>query len=309
MRVGDIPRGELERALGDEGLHLVTGAFTTHLRIELSHLVDEFAQMYTDYPVDDPPGIDDFEIRLASPSLLRRFIRPQALAWVDGMDLMEPMRLEHAYPMLESSLNLAVATGNYMPLVVHSAVLERDGRALVMPAPSGSGKSTLCAALSWRGWRLMSDEMALFCEETGGLRANPRPVSLKNRSVEVIAAREPRARFSRLYEGTTKGNVAYMQAPPEAVAQAQEVAYPGLVVAPMFRPGAEAVVRPMERSAAFRWLVDNSINYSSMLQAGFDLMTDFIERCELYSLTYSNLDEAIDLIDRLHRELPTPAVS
>jgi len=304
MRVGDLPKSELARRLRGDGLHLVTGAFTTHLRIRLPHLVDEFAAMYAHYPVDDPPAIDDFDIRLASPSLLRKVFRPQALAWVDGVDLMEPMRLEHAYPMLESSMNLAVATGDYMPLVVHSAVLERDGRALVMPAPSGSGKSTLCAALAWRGWRLLSDEMSIFCQETRGLRANPRPVSLKNLSVEVIAAREPQARFSRIYKGTSKGDIAYMQAPTDAVARADEVARPGLVVAPVFRQGSPPIVRPMERSAGFRWLVDNSVNYSSMLQAGFDLLTEFIERCELYSLTYSNLDEAIELIDRLHRQLP-----
>lgn len=304
MQIGEIPRRKLAARLRGEGLHLVTGVFTTHLRIELPRLVDEFAQMYAHYPVDDPPAIDDFDIRMAPPSLLRQVFRPQAQSWVDGVDLMEPMRLDHAFPMLESSLNLAVASGDYLPLVVHSAVLERDGRALLMPAPSGSGKSTLCAALAWSDWRLLSDEMAVFCEETGGLRANPRPISLKNRSIEVIAARAPEAKFSRVYRETNKGDIAYMQAPAEAVRRADEVALPGLLVAPVFRQDSPVVVRPLERAAAFRWLVDNSINYQSMLRAGFELLTGFVERCALYSLTYSNLDEAIETIDQLHRDLP-----
>jgi len=307
MLVSDIPRAELARRLRREGLHLVTGAFTTHLRIELPHLVDEFAQMYSDFPLDEPQAIDDFTVRLASPSLLRTYFRQQAQSWVDGVDMMEPMQLDHAYPMLESSLNMAVAIGDFVPMVVHSAVLERDGRALLMPAPSGSGKSTLCAALAWRGWRLLSDEMAVFCEETGGLRSNPRPVSLKNRSVDVIAGREPQACFSRVYRGTNKGDVAYMKPPIEAVTRAQEIAAPGLLIAPVFRPGSPPVVLSLERAAAFRWLVDNSTNYSSKLRTGFNLLTGFVERCALYSLTYSNLDEAIETIDRLHRELaPLP---
>jgi hypothetical protein len=41
-------------------------------------------------------------------------------------------------------------------------VLERGGRALLLPAPSGSGKSTLCAGLAFNGWRLLSDELALL---------------------------------------------------------------------------------------------------------------------------------------------------
>ncbi len=304
MRVGDIPAGELAHRLRHEGLHLDTGAFTSHLRIDLPRLVEEFAQMYADFPVEDPPGIDDFEIRIASPSLLRTYFRPQAQIWVDGTDLMQPLPLDHAYPGLESSLNLAVALGDTAPLVVHSAVLERDGRALVMPAPSGSGKSTLCAALAWSGWRLLSDEMTVFCFDSGNVLPNPRPVSLKNRAVEVVAARAPRARFSRIYRGTNKGDVSYMQPPADAVARAHEPAGPGMVVAPVFRHGAPTTVRKMDRTAGFRWLIDNSVNYSSMLRTGFDLLTDFLEKCELYSLTYSNLDEAIEEIGRLHRSLP-----
>jgi HprK-related kinase A len=221
MLVGEYPRAELARMLRSEGIHLDTGAFTAHLQIELPHLVDEFAQMYAQYLVDAAPAIVDFRVRVASPSLLRRFVRPQAQSWVDGVDVMEPLPLDHAYPGLESSLNVAVASIEVAPLVVHSAVLERGGRALLMPAPSGSGKSTLCAALAWRGWRLLSDEMAVFCFESGGLRANPRPISLKNRAVEVITAFEPRACFTRTYVGTNKGDVAYMQPPSDAVARAR----------------------------------------------------------------------------------------
>lgn len=300
MQVGDFGSAALAQRLRTTGIHLDSGAFTTHLNIELPHLAAEFAEIYDRYRVDEPPAIDNFHVRVASPSLLRRYFRPQVQHWVDGVDMMEPLPLDHAFPFLESALNLAIATDDLGPLVVHSAMLERDGRALVMPAPSGSGKSTLCAALSWRGWRLMSDEITVFCFESGGLRANPRPVSLKNRSVDVIAAFEPRARFTRVYRDTTKGDLAYMKPPDEAVARASEGAGPGLLVAPVYRAGAPATLRKMDRVEGLRWLIDNAVNYSSLLRTGFDLLTHFVERSRLYSLTYSNLDEAIALINQAH---------
>lgn len=309
MLIHDVSRTELARLLRREGIALDTGAFTTRVWIDWAHLVDEFADMYADYPFAETAGIDDFHVRIAAPSLFRRHFRPQAQSWVDGDDLMTPLPAEHAYPALESSLNLAVGTADMIPVVIHSSVVERDGRALIMPAPSGSGKSTLCAALCCRGWRLLSDEMAVFCFEDGRLLPNPRPVSLKNRAAEVIAAFEPGAHMSRIYRETNKGDLTYMRPPAESVRRAHEKSDPALVVAPTFRAGAPASLRAMPRTEGFRWLIDNSVNYSSMLRTGFDTLTSVIERCGVYSMIYSNLDEALDLIDRLHRGEPVSAPS
>jgi HprK-related kinase A len=299
-RVCDLAPADLRQRLRGDGVRLDTGAFSTHLHIRLDALLPEFAALYADYTLGDAPGIDDFEVTIKAPSLLRRFVRPQATSVVDNDEVIEPVPLEHALPCLESALNLAVAFSDISPLVVHSAALERDGRALVMPAPSGSGKSTLCAALAWRGWRLLSDEMAIFSFETGRLLGNPRPVSLKNRAVEVMRAFEPRARFSRAYHHTSKGSIAYMQPPPDAVARAHETAGPGLLIAPVFRAGAPLTLRPMSHGVAFRWLADNAVNYASLLDHGFRTLADFVEGSRAYSLVYSDLDEAIACIGRLH---------
>lgn len=300
MMIRDLTLTDLAFKLSGDGLHLDTGAFTTHLTIGLPALVSEFADLYGDFPVLERPGIDDFSVHVDAPSWLRRHFRPQVCYWVDGEDLIEPLPQDHALPCLESALNLGVAYLDVAPLLIHSAVLERDGRALVMPAPSGSGKSTLCAALAWSGWRLLSDEMTVFCFETGRVLANPRPVSLKNRAVQVISARAPQARFSRIYQGTAKGEIAYMQPPPDAVARRNEPAGPGLLVAPAYRRGATTTVRELTHTEAFRWLTDNAVNYASMLQFGFDTVADFVEQSGRYALTYSDLDDAIRTIAQLH---------
>ncbi len=294
-----MSRGILARHLRREGVHLNTGAFTTQLQIELPDLVSEFAEMYAQYPVEDPPGIDDARLRIGPPSRLSRFTNSRAAVWMDGQRVFDSVPTVRAYPLLESALNWAIASSDVAPLVVHGAVVEREGRALLMPAPTGSGKSTLSAALAWRGWRLLSDEMAAFRLEDGSLLPNPRPVSLKNRAIELIAAFEPRARFSRTYRGTPKGDIAYMQPPPDAVLRAQESALATLVVAPAYSEGATATLKAMDKIEGFRLLVDNAVNYASLLQTGFEVLTGVAERCRFYALTYSDLTAAVDLIDRL----------
>ena len=289
-----------ERLVGD-GLHVVTGAFTFHLRLELPRLIDDFAAMYAHFPVEDPPGIDDASLRIASPPL-RRHLFPRARVWIDGESPFGTVPAQRAYTALESCLNYCIASIPLSMLLVHAAVLERDGRCLIMPAASGSGKSTLCAALCARGWRLFTDETALFSCRDGLLRANPRPVSLKNESIGVIAKFAPELRLSRVFRGTPKGDVAYVRTPPDAAARSGEPAEPGLVVRPIYHAGAATSLRPLEKGEAFSLLTDSAVNYSSLLRAGFDTLVAVVDRCAHYELAYSDLEEAVRLISDLHQE-------
>jgi HprK-related kinase A len=305
--IRDIPRAAFIRRLREDGVHVDTGAFTTHLRIELPRLAGEFAEMYGQYPVDDPPQIDDVRLRIAPPSLLGRYLSPSATAWVDDEKLFDPVPVQRAYTLLESGLNWSVATSILAPMLIHAAVVARDNRAVIMPAPTGSGKSTLCAALSWRGWRLFSDEICVSSFGDGAILPNPRPVSLKNNAIGAIAAFEPRAEFSATYTGTAKGDVAYMRPPADAIWRFKESAIPSLVVAPQYHEGVPVSARRMATMEGLRWLIDNSVNYSSMLQSGFDILTAIADRCGVYVLTYSDLNEAVDAVDRLLEESPSTA--
>ena len=90
-------------------------------------------------------------------------------------------------------------------LLLHSAVIEREGCAVIMPAPPGSGKSTLCAGLVHRGWRLLSDELALISLTDTSITPLGRPISLKNQSIDVIKEYVPGAIFNRVTHDTSKG--------------------------------------------------------------------------------------------------------
>jgi len=303
LLIQDYSSEHLTARLRGEGIYLVTGAFTVHLRIDLPHLARELGTMYGAYRIEDPPGICDAHAHIARLGGVRGLLGPRVQAWADGERIFEPVPVVRAYTLLESLLNWAIATSDLAPMLVHSAVLERDGHALLLPAASGSGKSTLCAALVCRGWRLFSDEMAVFDLVSGELLPNPRPVSLKNRSIEVIRAFAPDAHLSPVYHGTPKGDIAYMRAPAQAVARANQSARPGLVIAPTYQAGANTTLAPLEKAQGFRLLTDNAVNYASLLRTGFDIMTDLVERSALYTLTYSDLDDAVERIGRLHAEV------
>ncbi len=302
MLVGDIPENQLARRLRGTGINLSTGALTVRIRSNIQTFVDEFTGIYGGYPIEDPPGIDDGCIDIAFSSRWRRYFRPKAQAYLDGCTYFQPLPGRLAFPMLESMLNWCLAISDCPNLLLHAGVVERDGHALILPAESGSGKSTLCAALVARGWRLLSDEFAIIGARDGRALPNPRPVSLKNESIDVIGEFAPDARLSRRYPGTPKGTVAFMRAPSDAVARVAETAQPALVLLPAFSPRSPVELDTVDKTQGFKWLTDQSVNYHALLEVGFNTLADLVDRCPIYHLSYSRLDEVIERIERLHHD-------
>ncbi len=276
------------------------GCFSISIELQVpgSDLIDEISDLYASYPQEDPDSLPDFAIVLRCPNLARTFFRPQIEAFLDGRTPFRAMAQRLGVPMLESSINWAAARTN-RALLFHAGVVERNGRAVILPGGSGAGKSTLCAALTSRGWRLLTDELAMLRPSDGQLQPHPRPISLKNISIDVIAERVPSAHISKRYEGTMKGTVAFMRAPPEAVQKADETAKPAHVIFSKYEPDARTDFKPLEKAEAFLRLINYSPNYFTMLATGFETLATLVEDCDHYALSYPTLDEAITMIETL----------
>lgn len=256
-------------------------------------MAENIALLYADHALAESAGFADFHVQLAPPANLRHWLRPQVLFSFDNRIPFKPLPLDQAFPMLEWGMNWCVSGHSHQYLILHAAVLEKQGRAVILPAPPGFGKSTLCAALANRGWRLLSDELTLISKADGTLVPLCRPVSLKNESIQVIRKFEPEAVFSREVRDTVKGTVAHMKPSASSVAQSHLTAMPAWVIFPKYQAGSPTHLALQPKSRAFMQMVENSFNYSLLGAQGFQMMTNLIDRCDCYDFTYSNLDEAI----------------
>jgi HprK-related kinase A len=282
-------------------LAIRTGAFATHVRTSLPGVAEGVGLLYSEYPVAEQGGFADFHVGLVRPRNLRRWFKPQVLFLVDGYRAFKPLPLDHAFPTLEWGMNWCVSSHAHRYLMIHAAVIEKHGRAAILPAPPGSGKSTLCAALVNRGWRLLSDELALVRISDGSIVPVPRPVSLKNASIDIIRRYAPDGVFSSPVADTVKGTVAYMKAPSDSIARASEAARPGWLIFPEYEPGSSALLRALPRSRAFMQAADNAFNYSVLGLHGFDTLARLIDMTQCYEFTYSALDAAVETFDALTR--------
>ena len=292
------PAQAFERLRSAGGLVLRTGpvAFRAHTR--LPEVAAGISTLYADYPVCDEQDFVDFDVKVLRPRGPSNWLRPQVTFEMDGYRPFNPLAADQGFPLLEWGLNWCVYSSCHQLLVLHAAVVERNGRALILPAPSGSGKSTLCAALVLSGWRLLSDELALI-DAKGLLIPMPRPVSVKNQSIEVLQARFPALQFGSRVEETVKGVVAHFAAPTESVQRADETAVPAWIVLPRWRPGAPAELKPMERARTFMSLIENSFNYDLFGATGFQRLGSVVDRCEGYHFEYSDLNDALRLFNAL----------
>lgn len=283
------------------GVNLRIGAISVsiELRVPGTDLIDEVSDLYAYYPQENPDSLPDFAIALRPPNVWRGLFQPQIQAYLNGSALLQPMHRRLGVPMLESSINWAM-TDTTRALLLHAGVVERNGRAVLLPGESGAGKSTLCISLISRGWRLLSDEMALIRPEDGQIQPHPRPISLKNAAIDVITKMMPNAYFSKRYEGTSKGTVVFMRAPNEAIQKADEAARPILVIFPKYDPDARTELKPLEKAQAFMRLIEHSPNYFTMLGSGFETLANLVEACDHYTLSYPALDQAISAIESVY---------
>ena len=299
LTVGSLSRAELEARLSGAGLVLRTGPFANRIRSDVQPLIDGVALMYADYPVDPEGAFVDFHLDFLRSGGLRRWVRSQVHFAYDGTTPFQPLPLGQAYPMLEWTMNWCVSHRAHGYLIIHAAVLEKHGRAIILPAPPGSGKSTLTAALLGHGWRLLSDEMTLVRLDDDVLVPLPRPVSLKNASIDIVRAFRPDAVLSRPVEETTKGTIAHLKAPRDSIARAAEPARPACIVFPRWEAGAAITLDPMPKARAFMQVADNSFNYQVLGARGFAALGRLIDASDAYTFRYSNLHEAMALFERL----------
>lgn len=294
--IADLTGARLREHLGGEGLRFHIGPFLYQLHSEWLDIAAWLERLYAVYPLAAPQDCADFRVEL----FWRGWRKRQLGVRFDGEILPYPLfGSDYAAPHMEWGLNWGVAMHAHWLLMLHSGVVERGGRALMLPGQPGSGKSTLSAALGWRGWRFMSDEFCLIRPQTFDVVPFPRLVPLKNAAIEVMAAFAPQAQIGPEFPETHKGRLAHMRPPAEAVAAMAQPAKPGWFVFPRFVAGTSARLQPVAPDLCFARLATNAFNYEVRGRTGFDTLYRLVSECPAFALEFGDLDAAIAVLDEL----------
>lgn len=296
-RIQDLSDQELMRQLA-QGLDMETGPFVFHIKSAESSVFKGIRKLYADFPVSQS-SIRDFHVQVRRPAGIRGWFKPQVRFEHDHENPFMPLPANHAFASLEWGMNWCIAGYAHQFLTLHAAVLERNGRAIVLPGEPGAGKSTLTAALSLSGWRLLTDETALVDLDTGMLWPMARPINLKNSSIDIIQAFSDQAVFGDRAFDTHKGTVAHLKPGTEAVLRMHEPCRIGWVVFPRWQADSPPKLISRPRADTFVFAAENSFNYSVLGEAGFRTLEGLIREAACYNFTYGRLEDALGIFERL----------
>jgi len=154
----------------------------------------------------------------------------------DGVAVGSPGSLRDVCREFESDVHFRVALAARDFLFVHAGVVQRGGKAIVVPGRTETGKSSLVMALVRAGGEYFSDEYAVLDGE-GRVHAYPRPLSERQ-----------------------EGGRPHLHAPESLGARAEAPAVAlGLTVVTRFRDGARWDPRPISKAQALMALFDNTV--------------------------------------------------
>jgi HprK-related kinase A len=295
--LAEVQPSELSLALASNGVWLDVGAATVRLHSDCATFATQLRVVYGQFPFVDHAGWADLHVQIRRPRGLRRWIRSQVNFRCDGQQPFEPFPADSPLPLFEWGCNWLIGRRLNDLLLLHAGVVEKNGLTLVLPAMPGSGKSTLTAALSQRGWRLLSDEFGAFDPQSGTFRAVLKPIALKNQSIGVIRHFAPQAVFGPEFPKTRKGTVAHLAPQRDAVERRHESARPGAVVLPKWVAGSRTRFEPLAESVIFPALAFNAFNYNLLGPVGFKAAVHLVRQCPAWQLIYGDLDDALATIE------------
>jgi len=261
-------------------------------------LVRENIKKIYAHALNSKADIADYQVRSIQSSGIRRLVKPQARFFVDQQEPFQPLQLQQAYAMLEWGMNWCIASHEMQYVIIHSAVLAKDDKAILFPAPPGSGKSTLTAYLAFNGWRLLSDEMALIIPGTRTVQPFVRPICLKNRSIELAKSWFPDAVFSSVARDTHKGDVIHLSPPAASWQGATQTAEIVGIVFPRYEPNTELDIYALNQTQSFMQLATNAFNYGVIGTDGFNTLTAIIEQVPGFEICYNDVAAVDDFLQQ-----------
>ncbi len=182
-------------------------------------------------------------------------------------------------------------------ILAHAGGVSVNNQAIIFPASSGSGKSTLIATLVKHGYHYINDDVIPILQNQT-VQPMPVPINIKSGSWPILEHLYPEIRNQKIYHREGQ-KIKFLKVPQNATCHDQpEIAY---FIYPKYHKDCEkSMLEQLDTAYAFQLIIETN----SFLRFPYqpeDLLGLYncLRDSKCYKLTYSNLTDAINLIDEL----------
>jgi hypothetical protein len=220
--------------------------------------------------------------------------------YVDHVPVGYAPRLGRLGPLVKGALWSAAINAHNFLFYIHAGTVGTDHACVLLPAAPGSGKSSLTAALTHRGFRYFSDEVALI--EPGTFMVTPMPLAFcaKSTGWDVLSRYYPEILSVPTHARSDGKIVRYV--PPPADRVQKTPASISHIVFPRYDKESKTELKPIARSEALGRLMVECLGQKQRLDRNnVEQLIRWISSIQCYALPFSSLDAATDLVTQAVR--------
>ena len=203
----------------------------------------------------------------------------------------------HLIPCLERLILFRVLEELKHLFQIHAGAVERDGKALLLPAPAGSGKTLLVLGLVKKGFKFLSDDVALVHLDRAFLQPLPMSPVVKGYAFSLLRALDLSV-GADIYRNPLNGEKLYYfnltEISPNPVGVPSPVRF---VFFPHHDPAVKSSLRPISRAEAAARIIKNSLNFDVSANCFIDLVTRLVSKAECFDLWFKQIDEGPRIIE------------
>lgn len=193
-----------------------------------------------------------------------------------------------------SEINAVAVAARPDHLVLHAGAVARGGRAVVLPGSSNRGKSTLTTALVRAGYEYLTDEAAAI-DSHGVVQSFAKSIALDPGSFGLFPdlAPEPANAVEKVMAGRE------WHVDPARLGDVANASPVAAIVCPSWRAGSTTRCARIAGTEAVHSLLGDAFDFTAGGPDVFAILVDLVESVPVYRLRYSELTDAITMIDRL----------
>lgn len=216
----------------------------------------------------------------------------------NGEAVFEGLTLDEILPRVLDYIRIAYYRSFDYLISLHAGALYFNKTPLIMPAISGSGKSTLSAYLMYQeNFEFLTDEVAII-DRDSCICPIPFSITLKEGSWKVLESYDiplDNLPMHRRFDGQ---RLRFL--PPQQIATENLKLDGAYLVFPRYVAGASTKVMPITTLETLSIITTSGYEvFDSYDETTIEQWVDIVEKFKKYTLTYSNLEDARQHIERL----------